>query len=308
MMKKRILRYLLFFAILIVADQVVGRVISVLAKKQTRDDRIGQLLDGKINADIAIIGSSRALNNYSPAIISKQTGLTCYNFGVSGSSILFHEVIFDLILQQEHKPKLIIYNLDDRGILFAVDGIVHRKDVLFPYVDNAIVNRNICEQLKKRHFATYLSETYRQNVNFFNAMKYLAYGRENPDYKTTNFDDLGSNLLIQRPGDPIPLFIETEYDVSTMTLDSSYIEAFKQIQLKCKQNNVKLVLSLPPLYAKNSIGFKELIIKHSIEGVELLDFRDKMQDSSYFFNPDHMNRKGAVVFSEILAKEIKLQP
>lgn len=299
------LRYLLFVIILIVSDQVVGRVISMLAKKQNRDNRIGLLLDGKINADIAIIGSSRALNNYSPDIISKQTGLSCYNFGVSGSNILFHETMLDLILQQDHKPQILIYNIDDRGVLFAVDGIVYRKDVLYPYVDNSLINRKVCEQLKKRYFATFLSETYRQNVNFINAVKFIVYGREKVDYKTTNFNETGADLLEMRPGDAAPLFIHKKYDLLAMKQDTAYVGSFKRIQEKCRQYNIKLVLSLPPLYAENTPGFKELVLSKVSENVELWDFTDKMQEASYFFNADHMNRQGAEVFSGMVATKLK---
>ncbi|HMT28234.1 MAG TPA: hypothetical protein PKD91_03030, partial [Bacteroidia bacterium] len=272
---------------------------------QTADDRIGKLTNGEIITDIAILGSSRALNNYSPEVISKVTGLKCYNFGVSGSDILFHETVLDLILSQPHKPKIIIYNLDDRGIFFTFDGIVYRKDVLYPFVDNAIVNKNVCQQLHKWTFATYLSKTYRQNVNFINSMKYLVYGKELPDYKTTNFNSFGANLLEQRAGDPIPAFLHPNYDLSVLIPDSAYLQSFQRIQEKCKLNNIKLILSLPPLYADNTPGFKELILSKKFNEVEFWDFTSYMQDSSNFFNPDHMNRKGAEIFSGMVANKIK---
>lgn len=296
---------MLFVLILIVMDQVVGTIISTLAKKQARDNRIGLLLDEQINSEVVIIGSSRALNNYSPSIITKKSGLSCYNLGVSGSNILFHETILDLVLSSKIKPKVIIYNIDDYGAFFNVEGIIYRKDVLFPYVENPIINRELCEQLDKKYYATYVSKTYQQNINFINAVKYLVYGREAADYKTTNFDDFGSNLLVQRPEDHIPVFLETERKVTDFTTDSSLVGAFKRIQDKCKLNNIKLIMCLPPLYAKKTFGFKNLVEHYIIKETTLIDFSDLKAEQTWFFNSDHMNIQGAEKYSELVSFELK---
>ncbi|MBL0339794.1 MAG: hypothetical protein IPP71_02095 [Bacteroidetes bacterium] len=249
--------------------------ISSLSKKQIRDNRIGLLLDGKVDAEIVVVGSSRALNNYDPQVISKMTGKKTYNFGVSGSNILFHENIIDLLLNSKNKPETIIYNIDDYGALFENSNIIYRKDVLFPYVDSPLINEMIAGQLKKPLIATFFSKTYRQNVNFINGIKFLVYGRENPDYKTTNFDELGANLLVHRPQDPIPVFNTVGYDISGFSQVPEYVIAFKNIQMKCRANNVKLILSLPPLYAASSKGFKEMIVHHILPGIHYLILQDK---------------------------------
>lgn len=303
-MQNRFIRYLIFVAILITSDQIIGTAISYFAKMQVRDNRVGLLLENKINGQVYIVGSSRALNNYSPEVISKIVGKRVYNLGVSGSNIIFHEAMVDLILQSKTKPVLIIYNVDDYGALFKNDNIIFRKDVLYPYVDNSFINRKISAELNKPLIATFLCKTYRQNVNFISALKYLAYGREKPDYKTTNFDEYGSNLLVQRPNDPIPHF-DKGYDISGSTQMAEYSAAFENIQMQCRANNVQLILSLPPLYKTKTQNFKEMILGHTFPGTTLLDFTDEMQDSTYFFNPDHMNRKGAILFSTKVAENIK---
>ncbi len=305
MTKKRVLRYLLFLIMLVVADRIIGETISMLAKKQIRDNRIGLLIENKIPAQIYILGSSRALNNYSPEVITGITGKTCYNLGVSGSNIIYHESILDLILTNENKPETIIYNIDDYGTLFFTENIIFRKDVLYPYIENDLINKKVSAVLDRNVTATQICDTYRQNINFINALKHLAYGREEADYKTTNFDIMGSNLLVNRPEDKIPVFGQRNYVLPTHIPDTALAGAFYRIQEKCLTNNIRLILILPPLYTTPSAFFRQEIKKRGIPGVHWLDFTHQMQQAGYFFNSDHMNKTGALLFSEKIGHALK---
>jgi hypothetical protein len=304
MKNRQILTYLAFLLLLVVCDQLTGRWVASQAKKQIRDNRIGLLLEGKIPASIYILGSSRALNNYDPAVIAATTGKTCYNLGVSGSSVVFHESLLDIIMENNRKPEYIFYNIDDYATLFSMDEIVYREELLYPYVDNPGINRMVCERKDKKEFATIASNAYRQNVNFFNALKYIFYGREVVDYKTTKFDSLGANLLVNRPEDEAPVFgIRKKYRLSRMIPDAEHMEAFRQIQRKCLDNKIKLVLILPPLYYAPSEYFRLLVKKEIMPGVALMDFTYHMQDANLFFNRDHLNKTGAGVFSAKVAEQ-----
>jgi len=303
-MKNRIFKYSLFVILVLAADQLVGTFIAHFSAKQVRDNRVELLLNKEINSEIIILGSSRALNNYNPEIISATTGLSCYNLGVSGSNILFHETMLDLVIQYGNQPKMIIYNIDDYGTLFKMDGVIYRKDVLYPYVDNGLIHKNISRETKKNEIASMLMKTYRQNVNFNNAIKYFVYGREAVDYKTTNFDKTGANILVQRPEDPIPVFgTETEFVLSKKA-DTLLVDAFKRIQRKCLENNVELVLVIPPLFKNDTKGFKEMLMPFIEKNIFVMDLTGTLQEAKYFYNKDHMNREGARLFSNTVAETI----
>ncbi len=304
-MKNRLLKFVVFGIMLIVSDQLVGWAISYFAKKQIRDNRIGLVADNKINAQIFVIGSSRALNNYDPEIISAKTGKTCYNLGVSGSNIPFHEFLIKLLAIHHKKPEMIIYNIDDYGTLYSNDLIIFRKDLLYPFVDNEMINKEVAEQLDKPLIANYLSSTYRQNMNFFKAAGFPFYGREIVDYATTNFDEHGANLLVNESHHPYPAFISKGYDVSKLTIDSDYVRAYQSIQKICRENGIALVLVVPPIFMKNTEGFMDMIQKFTSPEFSLLDYRGSLNDSLYFYNADHMNRKGATYLSEKLGDDLK---
>jgi hypothetical protein len=301
---KRILRITLLAAMIMVADQLVGSFIDYYARKQVRDNRIELLLNEHLHQEIFVLGSSRALNNYSPEIIRERTGMSCYNLGVSGSNILFHEAILDLVLSRDSLPKLIVYNIDDYGALYKMDGIVFRKDVLYPYVENQQVNKWVCEVLDKNYVASVLMKSYRQNVNFINSLKYFVYGREAIDYKTTNFNQYGANLLVQRPEDPVPVISHEPQPGLPADTEPRHEAAFQRIQQKCAEKGVELIMVIPPLFKLPTPGFTEQIGERLLPTTHLVDFSQKLQNSKYFFNKDHLNLEGAVAFSELVSQEI----
>ena len=301
---KSYMKYLLLGAILIAGDWISGVVISDLARKQARDNRIGLLLDGKINADIIVLGSSRALNNYNPAVIDSVTGKSCYNLGVSGSNILFHETMLDLVLSRKQLPELVIYNVDDYGALCKMDGIVYRKDVLYPFVDAPLVGDAVSRELNKNKWVSRLSGSYRHNVNFINALKYLTEGREAADYSTTNFDANGSNLLLMRAEDRVPQYGSQRALKQMPPLEPGHVDALKRIISKCRDKNVDLLLSLPPLYMPSTPGFEDALRSMAGDDVRIVSFAGSLTNAQDFFNTDHLNKQGADKFSLTIAKDM----
>lgn len=306
-MLKNKLKYLFgAFVLIVLIDQIIGKIVPFYAQKQKIDKRLELLINNKINDEIIILGSSRALNNYNPWVIKNITGQSCYNLGYSGSNILFHEIILDLILKSKNKPKTIIYNIDDFGILYNVDGIEFRKDVLFPFVENKLINEAINNNLSKSYWATSICQSYRQNVNFINAIRYLIYGQENFDYKTNNIDSLGANLLVHRKLDSVPIFANKRIYPKVLKINPDYLSAFIRIQNKCLINNIQLVLCYPPLFLKPSKFLKSEVNTLKKSNIPIIIADTLLQNAHYFFDNDHLNSKGANLYSTIISKQILL--
>src|SRR6187551_2869676 len=77
--------------------------------------------DGKINSEIIIHGSSRAVVQIDPAILQKASGKTSYNLGVDGNSIWLEYFRHQQFLQHNVKPMLIIHSLDVFMLSDSVD-------------------------------------------------------------------------------------------------------------------------------------------------------------------------------------------
>ena len=71
-----------------------------------------KIVQGKINAEIVISGSSRALTHYDPRIIERMTGYSTFNIGLNGSQTDMQLARLKAYLRHNRKPKLIVQNLD----------------------------------------------------------------------------------------------------------------------------------------------------------------------------------------------------
>jgi hypothetical protein len=290
---------------MVVLDQVLGLTMSKLAPLQKQDTRIQKIINHEINSDIIILGSSRALNNYSPQALQKGTGKTCYNLGFSGSNVIFHEEILKLVLSKSKKPELIVYNIDDAGTLFTNEGISFRFDILYPFVENNDVNSIVCEQNKKALWATYLCRTYRHNVNFVNAVRYLLNGKEDLDIMVSNIDSMGANLIPVGASKAKASFLKTRILPEAQDLNMDYINSFVNIQKICAANNIKLVVCFPPLLMKPMQGFENRIKKLLLPSTYSFSFSSRFtQNPELFLNPDHLNCDGAFVFSDSLSVQL----
>ena len=71
-----------------------------------------KIVQGKINAEIVISGSSRALSHYDPRIIERITGYSTFNIGLNGSQTDMQLARLKAYLNHNQQPKLLIQNLD----------------------------------------------------------------------------------------------------------------------------------------------------------------------------------------------------
>ena len=53
-----------------------------------------RIVNGEINAEILVTGSSRALTHFDPRVISGSTGLSAFNIGINGSQTDMQVAVF----------------------------------------------------------------------------------------------------------------------------------------------------------------------------------------------------------------------
>jgi hypothetical protein len=305
MTKKNIYRLLVFIILIVIIDRSVGALISNYSLKYRFDNRIGLLLEGSLKKDIFIIGSSRALNGYSPKVIQEETNLSCYNLAVSGSNIEFHETVLDLVLNSKHKPKTIIYNLDDCGTLAAFKGqIIYPMEQLYSYVEYDEINKIVADKMDKKLWTTKVSLTYKHNVNFISAVKYLRGGKEKPSFEINNIDKYGSNLMEGKAKGFEDMVFQNNNPYKFEKSYKPYQQSLENIITKCKSNNVKLILVNPPIFFTKNKGFLEEVSKICNNDAEIIDYAELFASNDYFYNHGHLNKKGAIEFSKQLSKAL----
>lgn len=83
-----------------------------------------EIRSGNFASDIVIIGTSRALEHYDPAVIDSITGLSSYNLGMGGYGINVELMKYRYYLRYNSMPRYIIYDIDQLPL--RINAIPHQ--------------------------------------------------------------------------------------------------------------------------------------------------------------------------------------
>jgi len=160
-------RALVFAAMVVILDLVVGRILNhyYFTQRAGEEFRATYAIE-KSNADIVIIGASRANHQYHPEIFENRLQMTCYNAGRDGSSMFYYYGILKAITSR-YSPKLII--LDFSRDFEMKQNSYDRLAMLAPYYEKHPEIRPVVE-LKSRSIKCYprsirLTLTYLRSPN-----------------------------------------------------------------------------------------------------------------------------------------------
>ena len=281
---------MVFVLIFFLLDASFYYVIKNIPAKQP-DQRLVSLIQGKINADILVLGSSRAAHNILAEDIEKHTHSKTFNLGFRKTNVEFHLNLLRLYLSKNKKPKQLIY-LADVPFMFDEKALVFRTDVFLPFVyypeyKNLLIDKG---ELSKMAYFLNLAR-----FSFHTATKLPAVSIE-------NFTTLqGSN--------PLPLenykgvgdhFVANKKAVISYRL----IREFKELQKLCLAHQIEFYLVVPP----NNQPLDKEFIKYiqsdlfSTSKYYLYQLNYSTIDNCYFYDESHLNKNGATVFTGELSE------
>lgn len=303
----RFLTKLLLFCIVIIilsygVDYLIQEGIKTSSYREI--SKWNEVIEGGIDAEILIVGSSRALVHFDPRIIEEKTGMTCYNLGLEGSKYEAQTKVLELYLEKNIKPKILIWSLDF-GSFEEVEGI-YRYEQFIPFWSEPKVKEIL--SLNKGMGLGYLNLPI---IRFFNnsAIKYrgllswLSVKFHQPilekGYRVSDkaWDGNLDGLIDKSSGE---LAIEFQED--------QFVD-FKNVTKMLVKQNVQVQWVITPYY-KTALE----AISNRKENIDLLKNESSkigvnFHDYSYyevsisrdnFYNGSHLNQKGVGLFSDIL--------
>ena len=113
-MKRFLIKTTIFFAIIYAMawglDYTISR--GLYKMDDYRFISWREMLSGDINADVVILGNSRALSHFEPWTIDSICNLSAYNLGIGGYPINVELMKYNCYLQCNSKPRYIIHQVD----------------------------------------------------------------------------------------------------------------------------------------------------------------------------------------------------
>ena len=305
---KYILRILLVLVIVCLFASLIYEVLSK-GQSQYRNGyaKYKEMFVDSTLYDVVLIGSSRTHRNINTQICDSVTKLSFYNAGISGARFYEISTVFHAFFYT-HPPvtKYLIYNIDD--LRFSTDNKFYNPTLYFDFFENA----EIYNAFKNKKYPVWCYK----NLSFTRILEYNDDLRNNSLKGLTgevNPEDLGYKGFCKMP---VHKFKKTNFGGGRIDSvpDYSRNNSLKSILTFCKKNHIKVIFIISPIYDnyynKRTSNFDELVFNFEIfankENALFWRF-DKISlcyNEEYFTDFNHLNEKGADIFSAILSKEV----
>ena len=298
---KRFVRTIFLMLGIIVAVSVIFDAYVTYRLQNSRQRKYvmwNDIIQRQIDADLLIMGNSRAWVQYDPAIIDSIMGGNCYNLGINGSPLNRQIVKYNIYRHYQYKPKCIVVNIDCFTLTWR-DG--YEREQFFPYLMYPYVRNEI---RKVEPFS--IGELY------IPLCRYLTYSGIYSLLKECQADD--ELYKGYRGGDWA--WDPTTYNKIVhyhFTVNDSTVEMFDRFLMERKTDGIKILFCHAPIYA----GFTQKVdnlqemydMYQTIAdkyNIPILDYSyDAIcGDTTYFYNAMHLNQKGAEKFSRKLALDL----
>lgn len=263
------------------------------------------IYSSNIQCNLVVMGGSRAWVQYDPHIIDSILGVKSYNLGIDGSTINRQVIKFNEYCRFNVKPEYVIQDLAFPSMRITKD---FEREQFFPYFSNKVLVKSISEFENFNFFEKYLP-AYRY-IGYpllaqtgIKLRKTNDYDKQNPLYKGYCGQNLNWDGSIFSKIDSI------HYDQNNDAL-----KLFNAYLKKAKEENIEVVFVYSPMYIgaiqkivnlKGMFAMYDSIAKNF--SIPILDYTyDSISyDTSYFYNAEHLNKKGAELFSTKLANDLK---
>lgn len=249
-------------------------------------------------AELIVFGSSRASRHYVPEVFCRELNLTCYNTGMEGNGIFYQLAVLRSILRR-YSPEVVVLDFD--GIRRG-SGSHHSYDSLsslLPYYRTHEEIRDIIEMRGPLERLKLCSEIYPFNSELFS----IAMGNLEIN-KRRHLDDRGYAPLkgawtMERQTSEEPA---REFDFERIAFYNEFID-------RCTRAGTTVFLVCSPSFqvpVGRGPGEDLRELRHG-PMVHSFDFSkdERFNDGHLFNDPGHLNHDGALMYSKIVATEIK---
>jgi len=300
-MKRFLIKCFLFLVVFFVLEKSLILLRNRLPEREL-DKRLEYIINGKINADIVVMGSSRGARDIVASQLGDSLQRTAYNLSYPGSNIYFHEYLLTGLLKNGNKkPKLMILAVDDPSELTENTAIKFRLDRMYPLVKYPEIRKTLVENGEKDKILSELFIIHQLSISNF-------------DLRKKQFKD--QDTLLSDGSMPITWQskrFNRQYSHRNVTYNSTEESKEKRASLNnfiqlCQDNHIALLFACAPNFGNPTVGFKERMNELATDknSVMLYDTVNPIyRNADYYFDGAHLKLNGATIFTTEIIHFIK---
>jgi len=301
-----------FFGLLIGAMFVVNAMIST-GLRRIKTSAFGAenlIMEGKVNADVVIAGSSRALAHYDPRTLASVTGKTAFNVGRNGAQTDMQIAFLNAYLEHNRMPGVVIFNLDAFSFVTSThvfDSVEYMPYIQDPVLYNAlkVINPNIW---KSRYMPLYGYVVEDMNMTWIQGLKGFLGIYPKEDFY------LGFNPRSKKWTNEFENLKESQPEGVSFEIEPAGIQDIQDLIQECQRSGIQLIFVYSPEYREMQslttnreeifAKFREISARYDVPFWDYSDWR-YAGNTEYFQNSQHLNAEGAAVFSDDVARRLK---
>ena len=310
--QETVLRLTCFLLLVVIIAFAMNTTIST-GLRRVRTSYYGawnKAMQGNVNADIIISGSSRAAYHYDPRTIEAATGHTAYNLGRAGTQTDVEVAVLKAYLEHNRKPLLVIHNLD--AFSFVSSREIFDPALYVPYLNDREIYGPLSKidgsLYKSRYIPLYGYVVEDMNLTWITGLKALAGHSPREDYF------LGFSPRDKVWTDDFVKYKENNPRGVSFSVEDQGVQSLRELILVCEKNEIPLLFVYSPEYSEmqaitnnRSQIFEAFHRLGEQYHVPIWDYSTWKYDgdTSYFYNSQHLNAQGAAVFSDDFALRLK---
>ena len=140
-MKKFCFKCFLFAVVVLSSAFGLQQIVDFGLKRMTSysatQTSVAELLSDTLDADIVVVGNSRALCSYNTEVMERLVGKRVWNIGVNGQPFGISYMRYQLYASHNKKPQLIVVNIDNGELDMISNGF--GREEYYPYFSDSIV-------------------------------------------------------------------------------------------------------------------------------------------------------------------------
>ena len=301
-MKAFFIKVSIFFLLLIAIDKVNGYVLEYVVNHIDQGGAgRNNYICNKVEDDIIILGSSRAVYHYNVKMIEDSLGYSCYNCGESSNGIILSYGRL-LMIQQRRIPKVILYEItpshdyldgkDNQQYLYRLKTMYNR-----PGIDSIFLDVDKTERYKM------ISQQYRYNSSFIqNLIVFIT--KKSADTGIKGFIPLYGTADTMKLRKNYIAYDSNKEDYIYDPLKMKYIHKFIDLS---KYSKLVFIVS-PVWYGMDTAILDTIKNICQSQSIPLYDFSNDskyVHNTTYFKDGKHLNAKGADEFTKDLIKVLR---
>lgn len=261
-----------------------------------------EVIEGGIDAQILIVGSSRALVHFDCEYIQKATGKTCYNLGFDGTTFPLQKLMLELYLSGNTVPENIIWSLDYHMFSEAPD--YYGFEQLVPYQENPYVSKMLSlHQTPDYQFEIPVFRySYNPKMKLIGLYSFLGKYQRDPILK------YGYRKQDKKWDGTFEEFKQNNPNGHSVNFEPRIFDQFLNFSEKLKKKSV-VAWVISPYYfdaKKMIVNHKELELNFKQEalnlGIQFIDLSSTAISNSTenFYNGTHLSTRGVREFMSAL--------